>query len=81
LKVEKFKYFQPNLTLQSGTKEQFTTEVERRLTEAVEKRLVADVPIGVFLSGGIDSAMVMSKIAQLGRKDVKVFTASFDDKS
>ena len=81
LKVEKFKYFYPNLTLLSGNKEQFTIEVERRLTEAVEKRLVADVPIGVFLSGGIDSAMVMSKIAQLGRKDVKVFTANFDYKT
>jgi asparagine synthase (glutamine-hydrolysing) len=81
LKVEKFRFFHPNLTLLNGTKEIFMTEVERRLTEAVEKRLVADVPIGVFLSGGIDSAMVMSKIAQLGRKDVKVFTASFDDKS
>jgi asparagine synthase (glutamine-hydrolysing) len=81
LRVEKFKYFHPNLTLNSATKEQFTTEVERLLTDAVSKRLVADVPIGVFLSGGIDSAMVMSKVGQLGRKDVKVFTASFDDKS
>jgi asparagine synthase (glutamine-hydrolysing) len=81
LNVEKFKYFHPNLILNNGTKEQFMTEVEIQLTEAVEKRLVADVPIGVFLSGGIDSAMVMSKIAQLGRKDVKVFTANFDDKS
>jgi asparagine synthase (glutamine-hydrolysing) len=81
LKVEKFKYFLPNLKLISANKEEFMIEVDRRLTEAVEKRLVADVPIGVFLSGGIDSAMVMSKIAQVGRKDVKVFTASFADKS
>ena len=51
LNVKKFKYFNPNLILNNVTKEQFMPEVERQLTEAVEKRLVADVPIGVFLSG------------------------------
>jgi asparagine synthase (glutamine-hydrolysing) len=45
---------------------------------AVESHLMADVPVGVFLSGGIDSAAIASCMSQLGVSPLKTFTADFD---
>ncbi len=53
--------------------------VERTVCEAVERRLVADVPIGAFLSGGIDSSLVALFLARLGGSSVPTFTARFTD--
>lgn len=53
-------------------------EVRRLLTAAVEKRLVADVPLGAFLSGGIDSTIVVGLMSRLMEQRVKTFTIGFD---
>ena len=46
---------------------------------AVEARLVADVPLGALLSGGIDSSIVVALMAQIGNGPVRTFTVGFDD--
>lgn len=48
-----------------------------RIREAVDLRLVADRPVGLFLSGGIDSSVLASNLADLGRDDIASFTAAF----
>lgn len=48
------------------------------LTEAVRKRLVADVPLGAFLSGGIDSTIVVGLMARLGASKPKTFSIGFE---
>jgi asparagine synthase (glutamine-hydrolysing) len=50
------------------------------LREAVRIRLRSDVPLGLFLSGGIDSAVVACEIAALGGHDVTAFTVSVPDR-
>jgi len=55
-------------------------EFERLLLEAVEKRLLAaDVPVGVLLSGGIDSSAIGAAAVELGHRDFHTFSVAFAD--
>jgi len=49
------------------------------LREAVRRRLVADVPVGVLLSGGLDSSLVVGLLAELGQQDIRTFSIGFED--
>ena len=48
------------------------------LRTAVDRRMVADVPVGVLLSGGIDSSVVVALLAEKGQKDLKTFSIGFE---
>jgi asparagine synthase (glutamine-hydrolysing) len=54
--------------------------LEERLTDAVRKRMVADVPIGAYLSGGVDSSAIASIMAGHSSHPVKSFTIGFREK-
>ncbi len=54
-------------------------EIDGLLREAVKRRLVADVPLGAFLSGGVDSSLVVAIMAQLRSEPVETVTIGFDD--
>ena len=48
------------------------------LRKAVERRLVSDVPVGVLLSGGLDSSIVVALLAEAGQTDLKTFSIGFE---
>jgi asparagine synthase (glutamine-hydrolysing) len=54
-------------------------ECERLLQESVALRLVADVPVGALLSGGLDSSLVVALMARASGRRVKTFTVGFEE--
>ncbi|MBD3609318.1 MAG: N-acetylglutaminylglutamine amidotransferase [Gammaproteobacteria bacterium] len=59
---------------------EWTEAIHDALREAVRKRLdVADVPVGVLLSGGLDSSLLVALLAEAGVKDLRTFSIGFED--
>jgi asparagine synthase (glutamine-hydrolysing) len=54
-------------------------EIHAELAKAVEMRLVSDVPLGVFLSGGIDSSVITALAQRSAGQQVRTFTIGFDE--
>ncbi|MHB1533588.1 MAG: N-acetylglutaminylglutamine amidotransferase [Acidimicrobiales bacterium] len=58
--------------------EEWVEQVEEALRRAVRRRLVADVPVGVLLSGGLDSSLITALIAEEGHGDLATFSIGFE---
>ncbi|MFQ5998822.1 MAG: asparagine synthetase B family protein, partial [Candidatus Bathyarchaeia archaeon] len=65
-----------------GKTPQLKDELLQKLRASVEERLISDVPLGILLSGGIDSSLIVAIMSQILPKDrVKAFAIGFEEKS
>ncbi len=63
-----------------GSDEHFIEEYRTRFTDAVRMRLMSDVPLGMFLSGGIDSAAITAVMSGLVDEPIKTFSVAFRER-
>jgi len=64
----------------SGSLEELTERLHAQIEDAVRVRLVSDVPLGAFLSGGVDSSLIVAMMARASSKPVKTFAVGFTSK-
>lgn len=84
--VRRIRYWSPPAVAADGREQRSTTELdpslpdqlESLLRESVSQRMVADVPLGAFLSGGVDSSLVVALMQQVSARPVRTFTIGFD---
>jgi asparagine synthase (glutamine-hydrolysing) len=72
------RYWEPTPYAEPLTEDEAIPELRRRLDAAVACRLVADVPLGAFLSGGVDSSAVVATAATIRSDTLDTFTIGFD---
>jgi asparagine synthase (glutamine-hydrolysing) len=64
---------------QGRSEDELADELEALMIDAFRYRMIADVPVGVFLSGGVDSSVVAAILQKHGGQRLKTFTIGFDD--
>ena len=77
-KLEIQAYWQPEfVTDETIGEHEAVDELRQRMDRAVERRMVADVPLGAFLSGGLDSSTVVAYMARHSAIPIKTFSVGF----
>jgi asparagine synthase (glutamine-hydrolysing) len=76
--VRSVRYWEPKASA-SAAEGDWIERVREEVTTAVRRRLVADVPLGALLSGGIDSSIVVAAMARAQAEPVRTFTIGFPD--
>jgi asparagine synthase (glutamine-hydrolysing) len=78
--AEPVEYWDVRFTLANPiTLEDACAELHRRLEDSVRLRMISEVPLGAFLSGGVDSSAVVASMARISSEPVNTCSISFDD--
>ena len=77
LRIWRYWQLPENLPRPDASTEELTEELEAILSGAVRRQLLADVPVGVLLSGGLDSSLITAIAAKVSDQPLKTFTISF----
>jgi asparagine synthase (glutamine-hydrolysing) len=79
-RIETKRYWQPDFSKKIRiSEEEAIEETTRILREATKLRLISEVPLGAFLSGGVDSSTVVALMAEASTQPVKTFSIGFEE--
>jgi asparagine synthase (glutamine-hydrolysing) len=78
-RVDVTRYWEPRSDDSQLAEAEWLERVRETVSGAVQERLIADVPLGALLSGGIDSSIVVALMAQASTEPVRTFTVGFAD--
>ncbi len=79
LKIKKYWSLDFKPEQQEKTYGEIKNDINNLVFSAVEKRLMSDVPIGAFLSGGIDSSIITAVMSKLSSSKINTFSVNFDE--
>src|SRR3989344_6541711 len=80
-KIRKTAFWKPNFETKNLSFEESVKELDSRVNESVRRRLVSDVPLGIFLSGGIDSSAIAYYAQKNSSAPIKTFSIAFNEES
>lgn len=76
-----FRGIAPDTSLEHRSEDDLLDELDGIVERAVRSRMISDVPLGAFLSGGIDSSLVVAMMQKHSSRAVSTFTIGFEDKT
>ena len=72
-------YWQPSFPVESMDWEEAVTRAREALEDSIRRHFVSDVPVGVFLSGGLDSTALVALASRIGVRELRTFSLQFDE--